>query len=80
MTWLMSILAALDGARKLLLCVLLAVLCGIPLLLLGKIDGAQWSGVASTAIASYCGANVAEYAIDFAHEWISKRFPKPPSA
>lgn len=73
-----DLLAQLSGARKLLLCLVLAAPIGVTLLLLHYIDGQQWTSLAIAAVQSYCAANVGEYAIDAAHKYIDTATGKTP--
>ena len=73
--WLKTFFEGLDGFRKLLLCVVITIFAGIPLLLLRRISGDNWASIACTAITAYCGSNVAEYGLDALHAWINSKIP-----
>ncbi len=64
---------ALDGMRKLLLCVVVVIPIGVPLLLLHYITGDNWASVATIAISSYCAGNSAE-------RWITAHYSKVDNA
>lgn len=63
---------ALSGARKLILCLILAIPVGVPLLLAGRIGGSDWKDIAVAAITAYCGSNVVEHAVTTLREHLAK--------
>lgn len=76
MAWLTKMtigwIESLEGMRKLVFCLLISILAGVPLLLSGYINGEQWAEVAKTALTIYGAGNVSEHAIKAAKDWFSR--------